>query len=64
MKVEIEVSDIQLFVKALNNAIISYGDIVFGIMLGCEIPSKLKSLKKIPFSELEDRVHCLKNVYK
>lgn len=64
MKIEIDVSDIQLFAKALNNAIASYGDIAFGIMFGCEIPSKLESLRQIPFRELENRIHCLKEVYK
>lgn len=33
MKIEIEISDIELFAKALNNAFIAYGDIVSSINL-------------------------------
>lgn len=64
MKIEIEIDDISLFAKALNNAIVAYGDAVWGIFIGCEISSKLEPLKKIPYEELEKRIFCLKNVYK
>lgn len=63
MKVEIEVDDITLFASALNNAVASYGDILFGIFVGCEIPAKLEKLKEIPFDELQKRFDCIKNVY-
>ena len=63
MKIELEVEDITLFAKALNNAIITYCDIVWGINLGCEIPSKLEPLKKVSDEELMARVECLKAVY-
>ena len=63
MKIEIDVEDISLFAKALNNAIISYGDVVWGIHLGCEVPSKLNPLKKVPDEELMARVEYLKGVY-
>jgi len=63
MKIEIEVKDISLFAKALNNALITYGDVVWGIYLGCEVPSKLEPLKKISYEELKKRMECLKDVY-
>lgn len=63
MKIEIEVEDISLFAKALNNALITYGDVVWGVYLGCEVPSKLEPLKKIPYEELKGRIECLKDVY-
>ena len=62
-KIEIEVDDISLFADALNNACISYSDVVWGIFIGCEIPSKLEPLKKIPYEDLEKRMKCLKDVY-
>lgn len=64
MKIEIEVDDLSLFAKALNNACATYRDMVFGVMIGCEIPTKFKKLKDIPFDELQSRFDCLKDVYK
>ena len=64
MKIEIEVKDISLFAKALNNACISYGDIIWGIYIGCEVPSKFDPLKKLPEGELKARIDCLKDVYR
>lgn len=63
-KITIEVEDITLFAKALNNAIIAYGDITWGIFLGCEVPDKFAPLKKLPYEELETRMKCLKDVYR
>ena len=63
MKVSIEVDNIELFATALNNAIASYGDIIYAIFLGCEIPSKFEKLKTIPFEELKSRQECLLDVY-
>lgn len=64
MKITIEVEDITLFAKALNNAIIAYGDITWGIFLGCEVPDKFAPLKGLPEGELKARVNCLKDVYR
>lgn len=64
MKIEIEVEDISLFAKALNNACISYGDIIWGIYIGCEVPSKFDPLNKLPEGELKARIDCLKDVYR
>ena len=64
MKIEIEVEDITLFADALNNSIATYGDILFAIYLGCEIPDKLKKLKEIPFDILQKKFNCIKSVYK
>lgn len=64
MKVEIEVDNIELFTTALNNAIVAYGDVLYGIYLGCEIPSQFNKLKTLPFEQLKIRQECLKNVYR
>lgn len=64
MKIEIEVKDISLFAKALNNACISYGDVIWGIYIGCEVPNKFDPLKKLSEEELKARIDCLKDVYR
>ena len=64
MKVTIEVDDIELFTTALNNAVAAYGDIIWGIYLGTEIPSKFNKLKTIPYEKVEARQKCLLDVYK
>lgn len=64
MKIEIDVEDISLFAKALNNSTSTYGNILFAICIGGEIPEKLKPLENIPYEELKKRFNCIKNVYK
>ena len=63
MKVIIEVPDIELFAKALNNAIVACGDIYYSIELGCEVPSKYERLDVLPREELKARYKCLLDVY-
>lgn len=64
MKIEIEVEDLSLFIDALNNAIIAYGNIVHSIFMRCDIPSNLEPLKKLPYNVVEKRFYCLKDAYK
>ena len=67
MKIEIEVSNIELFSKALNNALVAYRDIVtcinvFGI--DPQISSKeFTKLADLPAKELTGRLNELKQVY-
>ena len=66
MVIEIEVDDIELFLKALNNATIAYWDICSSIFLNCEpqIGSrKFSPLADLPDGELEQRFAALKDVY-
>ena len=63
MKIEIEVNNIELFAKGLNNAIAAYGNIISSIDLCCGIPSRFEILKTIPFEDLMARYNCLINVY-
>lgn len=63
MKIEIKVDDISLFTDALNNAVATYGNIIFAIYLCCDIPQEFKKLKEIPFEELQKRFDCIKDVY-
>lgn len=64
MKIEIDIGDdITTFANALNNACVTYGDIICSIFLGCEIPSKLQPLKDLTDEELQRRFGYLKNVY-
>ena len=63
MKIELEVDDITLFAGALNNAVATYGNILFAIYFCCDIPTKLEKLKEIPFEVLQKRFDCIKDVY-
>lgn len=66
MKIEIEVTDIKLFAKALNNAFLAYWDIVSAIDLGCEPQirtAKFMPLGALPNGELKNRFEELERVY-
>lgn len=63
MKITIEVNDIELFAKGLNNAIATYGDVVYAIDICCEVPKRFEALKTIPFKDLSARYNCLVDVY-
>lgn len=63
MKIELEVDDISLLTGALNNAVATYGEILFAIYFCCDIPIKLEKLKEIPFDKLKKRFDCINDVY-
>lgn len=66
MVIKIEVSDLELFSKALNNALVAYGDIVYSIGMGLDpqiSSSKFSKLKAPPIEELQARVNELIDVY-
>ena len=67
MKIEIEVDDIEVLAKALNNAFIAYGDIVSSInCLGLEpqlSTIRYLPLMNLPAEELDRRYNTLKDVY-
>ena len=64
MKIELEINDIEVLSKALNNALTSYGDIVFSTIMRCNIPLKFEKLKDLPDEELMRRVNAIKDIYK
>ena len=63
MKITIEVNDLELFAKGFNNAIAAYGDIVWNIKIGCDVPSRFEVLKEVPIDDLIDRHNCLVDAY-
>ena len=66
MKIEIEVSDIELFAKALNNAFVAYWNIISSIKLGCDPQiksAKFKKLEELSEEELTQRFEELERVY-
>lgn len=63
MKITIEVDDVELFAKGLNNAIATYGDILYAVSIGCKVPSRFEVLETIPFENLSARYNCLVDVY-
>ena len=62
-EIELEIEDITSFAIALNNACISFSDIVFRTFWGLDLPTKLEKLSTIPEDELQDRFICLKDMY-
>lgn len=67
MKIEIEISDLELFVKALNNSLAVYGCAVRSRQLGCELgysSNVREAFDKIPEEELVKRWQELKQMYK
>ena len=64
MKITIEVPDIEIAAKSINNAMVAYGDIVWSIILGCEVPQKFQSLAKLDEEELTKRFNCLRDICK
>ena len=63
MKIEIEVPDIKTAVDAINNAVVTYGDIIYALTLGCEVPKKFQALSKLSDDELMERFYCAKSIY-
>ena len=62
-QITLEVEDVTLFATALNNAVLAYNDIVFGITYECQVSSKFLPLKNLSEEQLFSRLQCLKNVY-
>jgi hypothetical protein len=62
MKIEIEVPDITTAAKAINNAMVAYGDIIYSVILGCEVPQKFQPLANLDEEELVKRFDCLKGI--
>lgn len=62
-KITLEVEDISTLLDGLNNAMISYNEIVSSIILGCDFPSKLDPLKELTFKQLQERQDALKDLY-
>ena len=66
MKIEIEISDLELFIKAFNNSLVVFADIVSAMGLGCEPALRqrvVSQLELIPDEERERRFQELWNVY-
>ena len=67
MVIEIEVDDIEVLAKALNNAFLAYGDIVSSISCFGLEPQlstiRYLPLMKLPAEELDRRYNTLKDVY-
>ena len=64
MKIELETNNIEILSKALNNALATYGDIVFSSIMRCDVPLKFEKLKDLPDEELIKRVNAIKDIYK
>ena len=63
MKIEVEVDDITTFAKALNNAMVAYGDIIWSLRIGCDVPKHFWPLGSSDEEELDNRFECLQKLY-
>lgn len=63
MEIIIKVDDITTFSKALNNAEVAYGEILWALKLGCSVPKVLEPLRVLDEEELDKRMACLMDVY-
>ena len=63
MKITIEVDDITTFAKALNNAMVAYGDIIWSLRIGCDVPKYFWPLGSLDEEELDNRFECLQKLY-
>lgn len=50
--------------SGLNNAIIAYGDICWGLILGTQVPAKFEPLKQKSEEEIRARLNSLVDFYK
>ena len=60
-KITITISDETL--KGLNNAIATYGDLCYSILLGASIPSRFEKLGELSDEELKARLEAVKALY-
>ena len=60
--ITLEVDEITL--NGLNNAVVAYGDICRGLILGTQVPAKFEPLKQKSEEEIRARFNALANFYK
>ena len=49
--------------KELGNAIAAYGDILWAVYLGTNVPEKFSELKNLPEEDLKNKMALLKEFY-
>lgn len=62
MIIELEVADISMAAKAINNAAAAYGRILCAVMLGCEVPNGFEALCELTDDECRTQILCLKDI--
>lgn len=63
MKCEVKVTDITMLCDGLNNAMISFGDIIGGIIFGLDVPDVFKELAGLQIEDLKPRIEAVKDIY-
>ena len=62
MKITIDVPDITLAAKALNNATATLGWFTWGALMGCDIPDRFHKMRDLDENELKKRVEIMKSI--
>ena len=63
MLVTLEIPDITEAAKAMNNATVAYGNVLFSAMLCCQVPKNFEFLCDLSDEELKKRYECVKSIY-
>lgn len=62
MKITIEIPDVALAAKALNNATASFGETCWAAMFNMNLPKKLEPLASLDAEELKRRYMIVKDI--
>lgn len=62
MKIVIDIPDITLTVKALNNAVAAFGEACWTASMNCDLPSQLQELGNLNLEELKSRFMAAKHI--
>lgn len=64
MRVTLEIPDITIAAKAMNNATIALSEIVWAINLGCDVPKIFEPLRNVNEDDLNKRVSIMSHLTK
>ena len=62
MKITIDIPDIELAAKALNNAVAALGEVCWTKYCGCKLPQMPGDMSKIEYEELKRRFLIVKGI--
>ena len=62
MKITIDVPDISLAAKALNNAVVAFGEACWTHWCECHLPERLAPMKNLSQEEVKERFNIVKSI--
>ena len=64
MQITLNIENLDILVKGLNNAVISFGNVASALLLHCDVPKNLEPLQTLPEEEIRKRFDAVLNIYK